>query len=86
MRVGVNEAVCVYNRTMVCCLHMTAAVLFADIQLNPVKALVHNITSVSCGVDFTVWLSKEGEVRPWVMHLCAPRGGGGLEQQCVMWH
>lgn len=33
-----------------------------DLQLSPVKALVSNIGSVSCGVDFTVWLTKEGEV------------------------
>ena len=37
-------------------------VLSADLQLNPVKALVSNVDSVSCGVDFTVWLTKEGEV------------------------
>jgi hypothetical protein len=35
----------------------------ADLQLAPVKALVSNVASVSCGADFTVWLTKAGEVR-----------------------
>lgn len=43
-----------------CCSHTPT-----DIQLNPVKALVSNISRVSAGVDFTVWLSKEGEVGGW---------------------
>lgn len=57
-----------------------AAVAAADIQLNPVKALVHNISSVSCGVDFTVWLSKEGEASLRPSHAAEVWGfgmGGG---------
>lgn len=33
-----------------------------DLQLSPVKALVDNAAKVSCGADFTAWLSKTGQV------------------------
>lgn len=33
-----------------------------DLQLAPVKARVEGVASVSCGADFTVWLSRKGEV------------------------
>jgi hypothetical protein len=49
----------------------------ADLQLSPVKSLVSNIGSVSCGTDFTVWLTKEGEVRQGVVVGRGPRGEGG---------
>jgi hypothetical protein len=48
-----------------------------DLQLSPVKSLVSNIGSVSCGTDFTVWLTKEGEVRQGVVVGRGPRGEGG---------
>jgi hypothetical protein len=41
----------------------------ADLQLSPVKALVDNAASVSCGADFTAWLTKTGQVR-WPQLLC----------------
>eukprot|EP00882_Tetradesmus_deserticola_P033115 GHRQ01037798.1.p1 GENE.GHRQ01037798.1~~GHRQ01037798.1.p1 ORF type:complete len:215 (+),score=78.28 GHRQ01037798.1:166-810(+) len=34
-----------------------------DRQLSPVKALVDNAARVSCGADFTAWLTKTGQVR-----------------------
>lgn len=47
----------VHALLLVCPLHPVA-----DLQLSPVKALVSDIKSVSCGVDFTVWLTNKGEV------------------------
>jgi hypothetical protein len=35
-----------------------------------VKALVDNAASVSCGADFTAWLTKTGQVR-WLQLLPA---------------
>jgi len=51
-----------------------------DLQLSPVKALVSNIGSVSCGVDFTVWLTKEGEVRARGGHSDSVCLVGGIQQ------
>jgi hypothetical protein len=33
-----------------------------DLQLVPVKALVEDVASVSAGVDFSIWLTKGGQV------------------------
>eukprot|EP00879_Flechtneria_rotunda_P014497 GHRR01015149.1.p1 GENE.GHRR01015149.1~~GHRR01015149.1.p1 ORF type:complete len:445 (+),score=126.49 GHRR01015149.1:103-1437(+) len=33
-----------------------------DLQLAPIKALVEGAANVSCGVDFTAWLTKDGKV------------------------
>ncbi|KAF6255653.1 RCC1/BLIP-II [Scenedesmus sp. NREL 46B-D3] len=33
-----------------------------DLQLAPVKALMDNAATVSCGADFTAWLTKTGQV------------------------
>lgn len=43
-----------------------------DLQLAPVKNLVDNAASVSCGVDFTAWLTKTGQV-----------GSGGTVTTCT---
>jgi alpha-tubulin suppressor-like RCC1 family protein len=43
----------------VCCLLCLAAFLFdPDLQLSPVRALVEDVSAVSAGLDFTVWLCQ----------------------------